>query len=159
MRARRRPRSWPAAVATTPCSSARSCEPCTAITPKPVRAVPGSMPRTITQPQYGAGRTAPALRAACRRTLYGSSVPHEDARIVAFVERHPPFFPDAIAAVGELIRVLGDVAPFLLIGQQGRWEQACAVVEPSFRPSRWLARRVLPAGEWRLGHAEGLRAE
>jgi uncharacterized cupin superfamily protein len=86
-------------------------------------------------------------------------VPHQDARIVAFVERHPRYFPDPIAAVGELIRVLGDVDPFLLIGRQGRWEEACAVVGPDFRPTRWIARRVLPAGDWRVGQSEGLRAE
>src|SRR4051812_41476930 len=86
-------------------------------------------------------------------------MPTQDARVVAFVERHPRYFPDAIGAVGELIRVLGDVDPFLLVGRDGRWEQACAVVDASFRPTRWIERRVLPAGEWRVGQAEGLRAE
>jgi hypothetical protein len=84
-------------------------------------------------------------------------VPHQDARIVAFVEHHPRYFPDPISAVGELIRVLGDVDPFLLIGRQGRWEEACAVVGPDFRPSRWVARRVLPAAGSASGYvAAGL---
>jgi uncharacterized cupin superfamily protein len=80
-------------------------------------------------------------------------------RVVAAVERHPRYFPDAIAAVGELIRVLGDVDPFLLVDDQGRWTTACAVVEDDFLPTRWIVRLVLPAGEWRVGQAEGMRAE
>jgi uncharacterized cupin superfamily protein len=86
-------------------------------------------------------------------------MPHRDARIVAFVERHARYFPDPIAAVTELIRVLGDVDAFLLIGRGGRWDEACAVVSSDFRPTRWLGRRVLPAGEWRVGRSEGLQAE
>jgi uncharacterized cupin superfamily protein len=86
-------------------------------------------------------------------------MPTHDARVVAFVERHPRYFPDAIGAVGELIRVLGDVDPFLIVGRDGHWEQACAAVDASFRPTRWIERRVLPAGEWRVGQAEGMRAE
>jgi uncharacterized cupin superfamily protein len=79
--------------------------------------------------------------------------------VVAFVSRHSRYFPDPIGAVGELIRVLGDVDPFLLVGRDGRWAEACAEVGPEFRPARWLGRRVLAAGEWRVGQLEGMRAE
>ena len=30
---------------------------------------------------------------------------------------------------------------------------------PNFRPTRWIARRILPTGEYRTGQAEGMRAE
>jgi uncharacterized cupin superfamily protein len=81
------------------------------------------------------------------------------ARVVAFVERHPKYFPDAITAVGELIRVLGDVDPFLVVDADGQWLEACAEIDPNFRPTRWIARRILPTGEYRTGQAEGMRAE
>jgi uncharacterized cupin superfamily protein len=86
-------------------------------------------------------------------------MPSRPARIVAFVERSDQWFPDPIAAVGELIRVLGDVEPFLVIGADGQWHQACTQVEPDFRPTRWIERQVLPAGEWRAGQFEGMLAE
>ena len=86
-------------------------------------------------------------------------MPHRHARTVATVARHPRWFPDAITAVGELIRVLGGVDPFLVIGVDGTWSEACADVDEDFRPQRWIARRVLPAGEWRTGQAEGMTAE
>ena len=31
--------------------------------------------------------------------------------------------------------------------------------EPDFAPSGWVERRVLPAGDWRVGKADGMRAE
>src|SRR4051794_40878084 len=121
------------------------------------------MPRTITRPPYGAERTAPPAQACSRRLvaglLHSSAMAHRPARVVAFVERHPRYFPDAIGAVGELIRVLGDVDPFLLVGRDGRWTEACAEVPSDFRPARWLGRRLLPPGEYRTGHHEGMPAE
>ena len=73
-------------------------------------------------------------------------MPELQARVVAFVERHPRYFPDAISAVGELIRVLGDVDPFLIVDADGHWLEACAEIDPNFRPTRWIARRILPTG-------------
>lgn len=86
-------------------------------------------------------------------------MPELQARVVAFVERHPKYFPDAISAVGELIRVLGEVDPFLTVDADGQWLEACAEIDPNFRPTRWIARRILPTGEYRTGQAEGMRAE
>ena len=86
-------------------------------------------------------------------------MPELQARVVAFVERHPKYFPDAITAVGELIRVLGDVDPFLIVDADGQWLEACTEIDPNFRPTRWIARRILPTGEYRTGQAEGMRAE
>jgi uncharacterized cupin superfamily protein len=86
-------------------------------------------------------------------------MPEFEARVVAFVERHPRYFPDAISAVSELIRVLGDVDAFLIVDGEGHWLEACAEVEGGFRPSGWIARRILPRGEYRTGRVEGMRAE
>ncbi len=87
------------------------------------------------------------------------SVPQRPVRTVAAVSRHPRRFPDPISAVGELIRVLGDVDPFLTIDREGRWIDACTDVADDFVPSGWIERRVLAAGEWRVGKADGMRAE
>jgi len=84
---------------------------------------------------------------------------HKDARTVASIERHRRWFPDAIGAVGELIRVLGDVDPFLVVDERGDWRLACAGVDDDFEPVRWIERRELPAGDWEELEAEGMRAE
>lgn len=91
--------------------------------------------------------------------IASASVAQRNVRTVAAVSRHPRRFPDPITAVGELIRVLGDVDPFLTIDREGRWIDACADVEPDFAPRGWIERRVLPAGDWRVGKADGMRAE
>ena len=91
--------------------------------------------------------------------IASASVPQRPVRTVAAVSRHPRRFPDPISAVGELIRVLGDVDPFLTIDREGRWIDACTDVADDFAPSGWIERRVLAAGEWRVGKADGMRAE
>jgi uncharacterized cupin superfamily protein len=91
--------------------------------------------------------------------LRSASVPQRPVRTVAAVSRHPRRFPDPITAVGELIRVLGDVDPFLTIDREGRWIDACTDVAPDWAPSGWIERRVLAEGEWRVGKADGMRAE
>ena len=91
--------------------------------------------------------------------IASAPVPQRPVRTVAAVSRHPRRFPDPITAVGELIRILGDVDPFLTIDREGRWIEACADVDQDFAPSGWVERLVLPAGEWRVGKADGMRAE
>ena len=86
-------------------------------------------------------------------------MPQRPVRTVAAVSRHPRRFPDPISAVGELIRVLGDVDAFLTIDREGRWIDACTDVAEDFAPSGWIERRVLAAGDWRVGKADGMRAE
>ena len=90
------------------------------------------MPSTTTWPMVGGMRTVRGrLRPA---DSIGTRCPTAP-RVVAFVERHPRHFPDPISAVGELIRVLGDVDPFLIVDAEGRWIEACAEVDPNFRPT------------------------
>ncbi len=118
------------------------------------------MPRTITQGRVGASADRSARRRACEDPLLASaSVPQRPVRTVAAVSRHPRRFPDPITAVGELIRVLGDVDAFLTIDREGRWIDACTDVADDFAPSGWIERRMLPEGEWRVGKADGMRAE
>ena len=100
-----------------------------------------------------------AVKAPERPLIASVSVPQRPVRTVAAVSRHPRRFPDPISAVGELIRVLGDVDPFLTIDREGRWIDACTDVADDFVPSGWIERRVLAAGEWRAGTADGMRAE
>ena len=101
-------------------------------------------------------RRARAVRAPL---LASTVVPQRPVRTVAAVSRHPRRFPDPITAVGELIRVLGDVDPFLTIDREGRWIDACTEVAADLAPSGWIERRVLAAGDWRVGKADGMRAE
>jgi uncharacterized cupin superfamily protein len=79
---------------------------------------------------------------------------------VGFVERHPRYWPDAAAAVGELRRVLGDdVEVFLLVDVEGAWEAACGIVGSDFRAARWLQARRLPAGDYAVSQVDGFAAE
>src|ERR1700709_1702712 len=117
------------------------------------------MPRTITHCRGGARADASGPRPRRNPVLGSASVPQRPVRTVAAVSRHPRRFPDPITAVGELIRVLGDVDAFLTIDREGRWIDACADVAPEFAPRGWIERRVLPAGDWRVGKADGMRAE
>jgi uncharacterized cupin superfamily protein len=81
-------------------------------------------------------------------------------RTVALVEQHARYWPDASAAAEELRRVLGaDRDVFLLVDREGQWEAACAEVDGSFRPTRWLQVRQLPAGEYGLSELHGFAAE
>ena len=81
-------------------------------------------------------------------------------RIVALIDRHPRYWPDAQAAAAELRRALETDAPvFLLVDREGAWEAACAVVDGTFRPSRWLGVRQLPAGEYGVSDQHGFPAE
>jgi uncharacterized cupin superfamily protein len=87
-------------------------------------------------------------------------MPRRDARAVGFVERHARYFPDAAAAIAELQRVLGDeIESFVLVDAEGTWEAACALVGPSFRASRWVQARRLPAGDYAVSQLDGLTAE
>src|ERR1700712_1245229 len=107
----------------------------------------------------GSGAMPPRGREPRRPVLGSASVPQRPVRTVAAAPRHPRRFPDPISAVGELIRVLGDVDPFLTIDREGRWIDACTDVAEDFAPSGWIERRVLAAGDWRVGKADGMRAE
>ena len=79
---------------------------------------------------------------------------------MGFVERHPRYWPDAAAAVGELRRVLGDdVEVFLLVDVEGAWEAACGIVGSDFRAARWLQARRLPAGDYAVSQVDGFTAE
>jgi len=87
-------------------------------------------------------------------------MPRRDARAIGFVERHPRYWPEAAAAIGELKRVLGDdVETFLLVDAEGNWEAACAIVDGSFQAARWVQARRLPAGDYASSQVEGLPAE
>jgi uncharacterized cupin superfamily protein len=82
------------------------------------------------------------------------------ARTIALVEHHARYWPDAAAAAAEVARVVGgEPEVFLLVDREGAWEAACVVVDPSFRPSRWVQTRGLPAGEYGLSELQGFTAE
>ena len=82
------------------------------------------------------------------------------ARTIALVEHHARYWPDAAAAAAEVARVVGgEPEIFLLVDREGAWEAACAVVDPSFRPSRWVQVRGMPAGEYGLSELHGFTAE
>jgi uncharacterized cupin superfamily protein len=82
------------------------------------------------------------------------------ARTIALVEHHARYWPDAAAAAAEVTRVVGgEPEIFLLVDREGAWEAACAVVDPSFRPSRWVQVRGMPAGEYGLSELHGFAAE
>jgi uncharacterized cupin superfamily protein len=81
-------------------------------------------------------------------------------RTVAFVERHPRYWPDPAAAAAEVQRVAGPDRPvFLLVDREGTFEAACVEVDATFRPQRWVGVRQLPAGEYGVSEAHGLPAE
>ncbi len=81
-------------------------------------------------------------------------------RIVALIDRHPRYWPDAQTAATELRRTLGgEIEVFLLVDREGAWEAACTVVDGTFRPSRWLGVRQLPAGEYGVSDQQGFAAE
>ena len=82
------------------------------------------------------------------------------ARTIALVEHHARYWPDAAAAAAEVARVVGgEPEIFLLVDREGAWEAACAAVDPSFRPSRWVQVRGMPAGEYGLSELHGFTAE
>jgi uncharacterized cupin superfamily protein len=82
------------------------------------------------------------------------------ARTIALVEHHARYWPDAAAAAAEVTRVVGgEPEIFLLVDREGAWEAACAVVDPSFRPSRWVQVRGMPAGEYGVSELHGFAAE
>ena len=56
--------------------------------------------------------------------------------------------------------MLGDDAEvFLLVDREGAWEAACAEVDTTFLPTRWLQARHLPAGDYGLSELHEFRAE
>ena len=110
--------------------------------------------RARPRPRSGYGRDVrTADRRPAPRWYHRTPMAELRARVVAFVERHPRYFPDAIAAVGELIRVLGDVDPFLIVGRDGHWLEACADDRRQLPPHP-LDRAPHPAGR-RVAHRPG----
>lgn len=82
------------------------------------------------------------------------------ARTIALVEHHARYWPDAAAAAAEVTRVVGgEPEIFLLVDREGAWEAACAVVDPGFRPSRWVQVRGMPGGEYGVSELHGFAAE
>ena len=80
-------------------------------------------------------------------------------RHIAFIERHPRWWPDADAAEQELLRVTGDGTPFLLVDHEGEWEAVCVEVAAELPAARWIETRTLPAGEWAVSEVGGRAAE
>ena len=80
-------------------------------------------------------------------------------RHVAFVERHPRWWPDLADAEAELLRVTGGSAPFALVDDAGEWLAVCVEVPDGTRASRWVETRVLPAGSYEVTESEGRRRE
>ena len=81
------------------------------------------------------------------------------ARTIAFIERHPRWWPDVNAAEAELLRATGGAEPFLLVDGEGEWEAVCVVAPPDLAPSRWVETRTLPAGEYAVSEVNGRAAE
>lgn len=81
------------------------------------------------------------------------------SRHVAFIERHPRWWPDLEAARDELVRVTGVDDAFLLVDGEGQWEAVCVEVPAGTAPSRWVETRTLPAGEWAVSTIDGQPAE
>jgi uncharacterized cupin superfamily protein len=80
-------------------------------------------------------------------------------RHIAFIERHPRWWPDAETAEQELLRATGDGTPFLLVDHEGEWEAVCVEVGNELAPARWIETRTLPAGEWAVSEVGGRAAE
>ena len=112
--------------------------------------------RTQGRRQCGRPGALPGPARGVRVPLLASSVvPQRPVRTVAAVSRHPRRFPDPITAVGELIRVLGDVDPFLTIDREGRWIEACSRCRARLRAQR-LDRAARAAGG-RMARRQGRR--
>ena len=86
-------------------------------------------------------------------------MPDRPTRRVAFIERHPRYWPDVDTAADELLRATGGQDPFLLGDGEGEWESVCVVVPAGLHASRWVETKVLPAGEWAASTVAGRRAE
>ena len=82
-----------------------------------------------------------------------------NARHIAFIERHPRWWPDIEAAQEELLRVTEATEPFLLVDLEGEWEAVCVEVPADQPASRWIETRKLPAGEWAVSEIAGRSAE
>ena len=80
-------------------------------------------------------------------------------RCVAFIERHPRWWPEIEAAEQEITRVTGATETFLLVDFEGEWESVCAVVPADLNASRWVETRTLPAGEWAVSTIDHRSAE
>jgi len=87
-------------------------------------------------------------------------MPDRPSRTIAFVEHDDRYWPDTAAAAGELRRILGDeTRVVLLVDAQGAWEAAYAEVPATFRATRWVQTRRLPAGEYAISEVDGTPAE
>jgi len=82
-----------------------------------------------------------------------------NARRIAFIERHPRWWPDVEAAAEELVRATGRDGTFLLVGPEGEWEAVCVEAGEEVGASRWIETRTLPAGEWAVSTVDGRPAE
>jgi uncharacterized cupin superfamily protein len=81
------------------------------------------------------------------------------ARTIAFIERHPRWWPDVDAAEAELLRATGAAEPFILVDHEGEWEAVCVAVAAGTPPARWVETRTLPAGEFAVSEVGGRSAE
>ncbi len=81
------------------------------------------------------------------------------ARNVAFIERHPRWWPDVEGATEELLRATGTDSSFVLVNAEGEWEAVCVEVGAEVVAARWVETKMLPAGEWAVSNVDGRSAE
>lgn len=77
------------------------------------------------------------------------------ARTVAFIERHPRWWPEIAAAEAELVRATGGRDPFALADADGEWTAVCVEVPEGTPASRWVETRMLPAGSYDVVEVDG----
>ncbi len=87
------------------------------------------------------------------------SMAERSARHIAFIERHPRWWPDVEAAAEELLRATEADNSFLLVDGEGEWEAVCVEVPTTVTASRWIETKTLPAGEWAVSTIDGRPAE
>ena len=100
------------------------------------------------------------VRSRRRRPVpYHAAMAERPSRHIAFIERHPRWWPDVEAAAEELSRATGADPSFLLVDGEGEWEAVCVEVPADTVASRWVETRELPAGEWAVSTVGGRSAE
>jgi uncharacterized cupin superfamily protein len=77
------------------------------------------------------------------------------ARTVAFIERHPRWWPAIDAAEAELRRVTGADGAFALVDDDGAWRAVCVEVPAGTHAARWVETRTLPAGDYAAEEVDG----